>query len=228
MTSPTPVDLEIEWEPLDDEKKKLLNRIPTDLLEEGEVLYRQGNHSGEFSVVKLGRLEVAKHAKSGEKTILGMFGPGQPVGAMAVLKEIPYPATVRATKDTIVYRFDAELLPEIKGIVPGWFSETLGKTADRFADIADRFESSATRSLEGRLARQLWRLAEEHGKEVDGDLLIDTRVTRQMLADMVGCRVESAIRRISRWEKEGLLETRDSRITLLDPYRIRSMAESDD
>lgn len=220
-------DLEVEWQQRDEFDEELYRSIPTEHLDAGEELYRQGKNPVEFAVVKLGRLQVAKQSPGGSQSILGLFGPGEPVGALAVLNDFPYPANVEAVKPSVVYRFTADLVPKLKEKVPGWFSDCIGQTADRFTDLADRFQSMTTKNLESRLADYLWTLAEKHGVDENGGVLIDTKLTRQMLADMVGCRVESAIRRLSKWEQEGIIETTESRIKLTKPNSIRRLSEEE-
>lgn len=220
-------DLEVEWQSRAGDGEDLLEKIPTELLEEGEVLYEQGNPPVEFSLIKVGKLEVAKYSPDADKTILGIFGPGEPVGALAVINEFPYPARVTALQDTIVYRFSADLLPEIQEAFPAWFSECVGQTAGRMNNLASRFQSMTTRDVEGRLSQQLYQLAERYGEEVENGVRINTKITRQMLADMVGCRVESAIRKLSEWEQDGLIKTEQSIITIVDPHRLHSLAQTE-
>jgi CRP-like cAMP-binding protein len=45
-----------------------------------------------------------------------------------------------------------------------------------------------------------------------------------MLADMIGCRIESAIRQMSQWEKDRGISTDESRITILRPDKLYSLA----
>lgn len=225
MERPDLYDLSVEWDTRDEGSEELLERIPTERVAAEELLYRQGDAPVEFSVVKLGTVEVAKRAEGGEKSILKILGPGEPVGAMAVVNNFPYPANVKALKDTIVYRFSADLLPDVRERCPTWFSDVLAGAARRITDLADRLESINTRDVAGRLARELLQLADKHGVNEDGGLRIDTRVTRQMLADMVGCRVESAIRQMSQWEQAGHIRTDESIITIRDPGWLRARAE---
>lgn len=220
-------DIEVEWKERDEFDEELYRSIPTEHLDTGEVLYRQGKEPIEFSIVKLGRLQVTKQSPGGSQSILGLFGPGEPVGALAVLNDFPYPAKVEAIKSSVVYRFSADLVPKLKEKVAGWFSDCIGQTADRFTDLAERFQSMTTKNLESRLADYLWTLAEKHGVDDDNGILIDTKLTRQMLADMVGCRVESAIRRLSKWEQNGIIKTTESRIKLTKPDSIRRLSIDD-
>jgi CRP-like cAMP-binding protein len=223
MSNDDVYDLEVEWESREGDGSDLLEKIPTELLDEGDVLYEQGNSPVEFSLVKVGKIEVAKYSPDADKTILGIFGPGEPVGALAVINEFPYPARCTALQDTIVYRFSADLLEEVQQTFPAWFSECVGQTAGRMNNLADRFQSMTTKDVEGRLGQQLYQLVEKYGTEVEDGIKIDTKMTRQMLADMVGCRVESAIRKLSEWEQEGLIKTDQSIITVTDPPRLHSL-----
>lgn len=218
-------DLEVEWEQRDEGSEELLQSIPTEHIDKGELLYEQGKQPIEFSLIKIGQLQVSKHSPGGSQSILGIFGPGEPVGALAVLNDFPYPASVEAIEPSVVYRFTADLIPELKEEAPGWFSDCIGQTAERFTDLAERFQSMTTKDLESRLADYLWTLAEKHGVEEDDGVLIDTKLTRQMLADMVGCRVESAIRRLSEWEQDGVIKTTESRIKLTRPSTVRRLKE---
>lgn len=220
-------DLEVELESRDEDHEEIIDSIPTEYVASGETLYRQGDRPVEFSVVRFGKLEVAKHDPEGSKSILGIFTAGEPVGLLAVVNGFPYPATVQALENTVVYRVSADLIPLLRDRAPQWFADCLSRPADRFTDLAERFQSLSTQGLDSRLAAELCRLAEKFGKQDSGHVLIDTRMTRQSLSDIVGCRVESAIRVLSEWEQEGLIRTEESRITLLEPERIHSLAQVD-
>jgi CRP-like cAMP-binding protein len=217
-------DLSVQWESRDEGNEDLLEAIPTELVQEGEILYQQGRSPVEFSVIRHGKMEVSKQAEDGSRSILEILGPGEPVGAMAVINNFAYPASVKALEDTIVYRISADLLPELQEAAPGWWSDCLSTAANRITDLADRLESINTRDIEERLSRQLCTLTEEHGERVDDGILIRTKITRQMLADMIGCRVESAIRQMSQWEKAGVIETNESKITVKKPEKLYSLA----
>lgn len=218
-------DLSVELEKRDEGSEELLNAIPTELIEENTVLYQQGDAPVEWSLIRHGKMEVAKQAPDGSKSILEILGPGEPVGLMAVINNFDYPATVKALEDTIVYRITDDLTPEIEEEASGWWSETIGTAAKRITDLADRLESINTQEIAERLGKQLCKLAEEHGELTDGSIKIDMKLTRQMLADMIGCRVESAIRTMSKWEKKGIIQTNESLVTIKQPGKLYSMAE---
>jgi CRP/FNR family transcriptional regulator len=217
-------DLSVAWERHDEGNPDLLDAIPTELIDEGDALYNQGNAPVEFSLIRHGKMEVAKQAPDGSRSILAILGPGEPVGLMAVINGFDYPATVKALEDTIVYRITADLVPELEEAAPRWWSECIGGAARRISDLADRLESINTEEIAQRLSKQICKLAEEHGTTENGHLRIDMKLTRQMLADMIGCRVESAIRTMSQWEKKGIIRTEESLVTIRQPGKLYSLA----
>lgn len=215
-------DLEIDWEQRSEGSDALLDRVPTRFLESGEVLFHQGGDPEAFAVIRLGEVEVAKQNEDGSKSLIKILGPGEPVGLLAVINEFPYPPTIRASTDVIYYHFSADQVEDLKREASGWMNDLVQQASSRVRDLADRLGSVSSRDVEGRLSRELWRLAHEYGEENEDGIVIDTRLTRQMLADMVGCTVESAIRQLSEWEKADVIRTESARITLLEPERIRS------
>lgn len=217
-------DLEVELDAHDESSEEILTSIPTEYVGEGSTLYEQGDEPVEFSIVRFGKLELAKHTSDGSKSILGIFTAGEAVGLMSVISGFPYPATARALENTVVYRISADLISTLREQAPHWFVDCLTQPGNRFGELAERFQSLSTQDLESRLASELWRLVEKFGRRNEDAVLIDTRLTRQSLSDRVGCRVESAIRVLSQWEQEGLIRTEESHITLLEPDRIHALA----
>ena len=64
-------------------------------------------------------------------------------------------------------------------------------------------------------------LGERFGDELeDGSTLIPLRLTRAELAALVGTTVETTIRTLSRWTREGLVSTGDSGLTLHDAVAL--------
>jgi NTE family protein len=74
------------------------------VLDEGDVLFRAGDQGDAVYVVQSGRLQILA---PGERRILGVCGPGQPVGEIAMFTGQPRSATVRALRRTRLLRIPA-------------------------------------------------------------------------------------------------------------------------
>ena len=70
----------------------------------------------------------------------------------------------------------------------------------------------------------LLRLADREGVRAKGGVELPFHLTRQSLADMSGTTVESAIRVVSRWLRDGL---RGGRLVIRDRDGLRELAEGE-
>ena len=70
----------------------------------------------------------------------------------------------------------------------------------------DSVASLAVDPVEARLAAALLRLAKREGARGDKGVTLPFHLTRQSLADMTGTTVETAIRTLSRWIRDGVLD----------------------
>ena len=68
--------------------------------EKGATLFSEGDGSDLIYTVVTGRVKVFKTTARGTDVILELFGPGDPVGAVAVYESRPYPASAIALEPT--------------------------------------------------------------------------------------------------------------------------------
>jgi MFS family permease len=87
---------------------------------EGDVLMREGDHGDRFYVVESGGVTVSKAGR-----FVASLGPGDYVGEIALLRDVPRTATVTATAPTVLQALDR------KHFLPAVTSH------DEFADAAD-------------------------------------------------------------------------------------------
>lgn len=68
--------------------------------DKGSSLFREADESDLMFTVLAGRVKVFKTTARGTDVILELFGPGDPVGAVAVYESRPYPASAIAIEPT--------------------------------------------------------------------------------------------------------------------------------
>jgi CRP-like cAMP-binding protein len=61
--------------------------------------------------------------------------------------------------------------------------------------------------------------------EPPGAVRITIPLSRQDIADMAGTVIETAIRTMSKFQKQGFIETREGHIILLRPHQLVAIAE---
>lgn len=86
-------------------------------------------------------------------------------------------------------------------------------------EFVEKLEAALTARVETRIASTLIRLAYMSSHE--GMRCINLHLTRKDIANMVGTTIETTIRIMSRFQKEGIIETTKDGITILRPDILR-------
>ncbi len=190
--------------------------------EKGATIFEEGDPASDIHFLFLGRVKIVK-AAGDRDLILEILGPGEPVGAVAVYERRPFPATAVALEPSGVISIPSreffallEKRPEITRRLLAGLTLRLMALNRRMADM--------TGSVEYRIARLLSTLAERTGKKSERGVSIPIALSRQDLADLVGTTVETAIRVMSRWQKEGFVETEKKGFRILDPAALAAIA----
>ena len=171
----------------------------------GQRIFDEGTDCTQLFYIEAGAVKVSRVLESGRELIVDVLYAGESVGEVALIEGSVFPATATAQEDSV-------LLTLPRGDYLGLLHEqpdvALGVIRDltfRLRALHQRLMDIGDGGVEKRLAQVLLTFARRIGQEEEGGLLIPIHLTRQELADMVGARIETVIRVMSRWQKEGLL-----------------------
>jgi CRP-like cAMP-binding protein len=193
--------------------------------ERGDTIFEQGMPSDAFYTIASGRVKIFRMMPSGKDLILEVFGPGDPLGAVATYAGRPFPATAEALEDTTCLAIPRPaffaLLEQHSSLVRGLL---LGLTV-RLVELTNRLAELSGGRVESRFARLFLKLASEMGRPDRGGAFVPLALTRQELADMTGTTIETCIRIMSRWSKEGVVRTEKDGFVVLDRETLEAIAE---
>lgn len=190
----------------------------------GEPVFSEGEPPDFFFTVARGRVKVFKVTPAGKDVILEIFGPGDPLGAVAVYEERPYPASAVALEETVclaIRRRDFFTLLEAH---PTLVRGLLLALTHRLVELTVRLAELTGGRIEPRFARLFLMLAGKCGQETPSGTEIPLPLSRQDLADLTGTTIETAIRIMSRWGKEGLVRTGKEGFSILDRAALERLA----
>lgn len=189
--------------------------------ERGGTVFVEGARAKEMSFVALGTVKIVK-ATPTRSVILRIVGAGSPVGIVAAWEGRPYPGTAIAIEpSTIVHVPDREFFA-LTDRHPEILRQLLKLMMDRQVQMGQRV-SEMTGSVETRVAQALLDLILSSGRAEGQGAAISLALTRQEIADLAGTTVETAIRIMSRWNKEGFVLTEGDGFLVPDVARLRAL-----
>ncbi|MGJ7582859.1 Crp/Fnr family transcriptional regulator [Variovorax sp. RHLX14] len=144
---------------------------------------KQGFSSGGLHIFLNGRARVLRNNDRGKEVIISILNPGDYVGEMSLIDQMPHSASVRTEIESDVLTIKsitfARLMPEQSSSAHKILCMLVKRL--RYAD--EQIESLALMDVNGRVVRMLLELAVD---DEEGGLMIKNKFSQQDMAKMVG------------------------------------------
>ena len=207
-----------------DDRRKVAEVASVRQYAKGRIIFEQDAPSDAFYTIASGRVKIFRMLPAGKDLILEVFGRGDPLGALAAYDGRPFPASAAALEDTtcvVIPRTEFfRLLEDHPSLVRGLMQ---GLT-QRLVELTNRLAELSGSRIEPRFARLFLKLAGEMGRAERGGTFVPLALSRQDLADMTGTTIETGIRIMSRWGKQGIVRTDKDGFVILDRLALESAA----
>ena len=207
------------------DRQRLVELASERRYEKGDVVFREGDPPDHVIAIASGRVKVVKMLPGGREMIVEILGSGDPLGAVAAYESRPYPASAVALEPTTCLLLRrAPFLGLLEGN-PSLARSLLAGLSVRIVQLTQRLTELAGARVEARFALLFLKLAERLGRQEPGGVRVPLTLSRQDLADLTGTTIESCIRVMSRWGKEGLVTTEREGFLVADPDALRRLAD---
>ena len=207
-----------------EDRQRLAGVARVRAFDKAAVLFHEGDPSDQLYTIVSGRVKVFKTTPRGTDAILEIFGPGDPVGAVAVYESRPYPATAVALEPTTCVLVGRQTFFDLLETYPTMMRGLLGGLTLRLVELTNRLAELSGGRVEARMARFLLKLANDMGQQRPDGVFIPLALSRQELADMIGTTIETSIRIMSRWGKDGVVRTEKDGFTVVDKAGLETIA----
>ncbi|GGG12677.1 response regulator [Pontibacter amylolyticus] len=184
-------------------------------------LFSEGNYPSNLYFLNKGKIKTYKANEEGREYITSLYKDGDFIGYLDLLEEKAYRESAMALEDSEVYiipREDFYTLLYQNRDVAGKFIKIL---SDNLADREERLLKLAYNSVRKRVAEALL-FVEKQYKE-DPNYKSEVSITREDLASIVGASKETVIRTLADFKDENLIDTRGSKITILNAQKLERM-----
>jgi CRP/FNR family transcriptional regulator, nitrogen oxide reductase regulator len=190
----------------------------------GDTIFEQDSPSDAFYAISAGRVKIFKMMPNGKDVILEVFGPGDPLGAVAAYMDRPFPASAAALEDTICVIIPRAAFFRLLETQPSLVRGLLLGLTFRLVELTNRLAELSGGRIEPRFARLFLKLASEMGRAERGGIFIPLALSRQELADLTGTTIETCIRIMSRWNKDDVVRTEKDGFVALDQKELERIA----
>jgi CRP/FNR family transcriptional regulator len=190
----------------------------------GEVIFPEGTTPRGMYCIKKGVVKVSKMTSQGKEQILFLSQPYDFLGYRALIGEELYNASATALEDSSVCFIPKADFLEILHRNPAFFNKMIKKVCAQLGIMEQNLTIIAQKSVKERLATTLIMLKESYGMDGDQSTLIDIRLSREEIANVVGTATETVIRLLSSFKSDGLIEFDGKRIRVLNELELKRIA----
>lgn len=183
-------------------------------IKKGENIVTEGHMMNGLYCLRSGKCKLSKLNTNGKSQIIKFLRQGNILGQRSILSEEPSGLTITALEDMqVCFIPKTKILDAIEE--NSAFSLQLMKNISHQLNEANTSISMmAQKSVKERLADIIIQLYNIFGTDSEG--FIDIRLTREEIANTIGTATESAIRLLSTFKSDELLEVKGRRIKILD------------
>ena len=186
----------------------------------GETIFLEKDEGNGFYMVAEGMVKIFKVSPSGKEQILHVFGPGEPFGEVPVFSGQRFPANAEAIRKSRLLFFPRTAFLGMITAHPSLALNMLAMLSMRLRQFTRQIENLSLKEVPARLAAYLLYLSTEQKRED----VITLDISKGQLASLLGTIPETLSRILNRMNKQGLIETKDRTIRLLNREGLESLS----
>jgi len=186
-------------------------------------VFRQGDRGTQVFVILSGCVKVVA-AAGGDDVVLGILGPGEIFGELALLAGGERTATLEAIEPSELLAIDRRDFLPILRARPDVAIKLLEVLAERMRRV-DHLVQDMRLALPSRLARKLLDLCDTHGKPTESGVRIALPLSQRELGDLIGATRESINRQMREWTAQGVLGRQRGWVIVQQPEFLARIAE---
>jgi CRP-like cAMP-binding protein len=207
----------------DPEIKALLTDTAIKSYKKGDFIYKENSRIKGCYFLYSGIVKIFQTGHEGKEQIVRFGKEGDIFGFRSVIRKEPACTSVETLSDCILCYIPNTALMNTLTHSPGFAFEIMQIACKELGDANRYIKDIAQKSVRERLAEILLQIAGDFGVEHDGTLKLN--LTREDMSNFVGTATETLIRLISDLKNEGLIESKGRKIKLLNPDKLRKLAE---
>ena len=188
-----------------------------------EIIHLDGDESLYMWMILKGKVRIYKEGVGQRQQIIRLLKPYDLFGYRAVVANEPYNSSASAFEVSTVYRLNKNCFTKLVRSNGDFCYEIMKTMASDLAISELRTVTLTQKHIRGRLAESLLLLLKNYGYEEDGKTLA-MLLPREDLANMSNMTTSNAIRTLSQFAQEGLLDINGRHIKIIDERELEHIS----
>jgi CRP-like cAMP-binding protein len=198
------------------ELQRLAQGVTEKRYAKGQTIFQAGQQADAVWVVKTGRVHLLNYLADGKASTTCVMTVNETFCCLPAMDRKPYPADAVAAVDSVVVRIPLDAFHLAMGRSAAFTEATLCLFCDRLRQVEHK-GCMIYESAEARLAQVLLGLSKKFGATVP--------LTRQELAEIAGTTLETTIRTLSQFKRQGFIRSVRGKTTILKPDGLQSLLQ---
>lgn len=190
----------------------------------GEIIYKEGDLPTGLIYLSTGKVKVIKEGVGGRDQIVRMSKPNDIIGYRALFAEDHYISSAIAIEDSLISIIEKDVLFDVISRNGNLALAMLKEMALELGHSNERTVNLTQKHIRGRLAESLVFLVETFGFETDKKT-IKVYLSREDIASLSNMTTSNAIKTLSSFASEELIELDGRKIKILDFHKLKKTSK---
>ncbi|MFN8283472.1 MAG: Crp/Fnr family transcriptional regulator [Chitinophagales bacterium] len=184
----------------------------------GETIFKEGAYASGVFCINAGKIKLSMVGDEGKDQIVRMAKPGDIIGYKALLSGDRYSATAVTLEDCNVCFIPKEIFLVILQKDAALSFEMMKLLSNELKRAEEKITHLAQKPVRERVAETILFLKETYG--LDAEDQVNVVLSREEIANLVGTATETAIRLLSEFNKEHIIELHGKKIKILNLNKL--------
>lgn len=207
------------------EARTLSERLIIRRFGQDQIIFHLGDPAGLLYIIAQGKVKISHSSPEGQEAVLAILGKGDFFGELALLDDSPRSATAEAIESTETLTLHRDDFLTYLDNNPAFARHVLNTLAKRIRHLNNQISDIFFLDLPARLARTLLLLAEQHGRQTNGAIIIDLSLTQTDLAEMTGATRVSINKALGRFRRANWVLVEGRQLTILDSKALENLIQ---
>ena len=207
------------------DKESLDQHHEVESFTKGDVIIQEGTRTHGLVCLAAGKAKVFRIGAGGREQIIRMLKPQNFLSYRSLFSENQFPFTVTAIEDSAIVIFGKHYMSRILKQNSDLAIKFIKIISEELLYSNDKLISLTQKHVRGRIAESLIFLRDTYGVEADSRTL-RIQMTREDLAHLSNMTTSNAIRTLSNFVSEKLIEIEGRKLGILNIEKLEAISES--